>query len=713
MVIIGTGGFEADDITADGTPAMWRLFRDGSSAVMTVRSPRVSTCPVDGWLSLSAGAPAGAPRSGAADNPSDRPCPFVVEPTPTGAGGATVPDWTAYVQETSATTKATLGILGEALTAKSTCVQAIGPGAAIAAADRRGAVTRYAPFKKSELLTDLSRCPVTVVDVGAARGPNNLPAGESSTGTKEQQLAAIDTRIGQVIDAGPLGADYLVLSMSDGATVPRLRIAIARGPRFGPGLLESSSTRQPGLIQAADITATALWLERSDIPAEVVGRPLTVDAAPDGSQERALARHGQLIDLAVAAQRAHSVVERFFWVYGATTLAFFGLAWLLWTRLRPRLAERTRVQVLDAVEFLALWTAAVPAGTFFASLVPWWQMPWALPSVVLAVGCVAFVIALIAARGPWRAHPTGAVGVVAALTMATIAADVVTGSRLQLVSIMGLQPVGGGRFYGMGNVAFALFATATLLVIAIIAGLHLIHRRRTRALLIVLGIGTLAVIIDGAPMWGADAGGPPALVAGLAVLVYAVRGRALTWRRALLVAGVGVGVVAAIAVADFARPVTERTHLGDFVQRVIDGQAWEVVADKARANLTVLSGADQPLAPLVPVVIAILLYAVLRPESRIGRPLTPLWASSRLTRAGVLAVLVTLVIGMLINDSGVAVAAAAAPLLLPLLIALRVRLLHHDERAVATTRAGRRGRRRRPLPPLTSPRAVPRSTRRV
>ena len=54
--------------------------------------------------------------------------------------------------------------------------------------------------------------------------------------------------------------------------------------------------------------------------------------------------------------------------------------------------------------------------------------------------------------------------VLEAIADAVLALDVMTGSRLQLSSLMGLQPVVAGRFYGMGNPTFALFATAAAAV---------------------------------------------------------------------------------------------------------------------------------------------------------------------------------------------------------------------------------------------------------
>ena len=74
------------------------------------------------------------------------------------------------------------------------------------------------------------------------------------------------------------------------------------------------------------------------------------------------------------------------------------------------------------------------------------------------------VISAIALLGPWAGRSTGPLVVVALATLLVLGGDVMFGSHLQISSLMGLQPVVGGRFYGMGNVTFALFATAALLL---------------------------------------------------------------------------------------------------------------------------------------------------------------------------------------------------------------------------------------------------------
>ncbi len=72
---------------------------------------------------------------------------------------------------------------------------------------------------------------------------------------------------------------------------------------------------------------------------------------------------------------------------------------------------------------------------------------------------------------------TGPMAVVSLVTVVVLAADVLLGSHLQLSSLLGLQPVVGGRFYGVGNVTFAVFASAALLLAVAVSG-HYVRQGR-------------------------------------------------------------------------------------------------------------------------------------------------------------------------------------------------------------------------------------------
>ena len=87
------------------------------------------------------------------------------------------------------------------------------------------------------------------------RGP---PGRVRPTTTRAQQVAAVDARVAAVLKAAPAGTDVVLASLADAGVTERLRLIAVAGPHFGAGTLESSSTRQPGLVQLTDLTPTIL-----------------------------------------------------------------------------------------------------------------------------------------------------------------------------------------------------------------------------------------------------------------------------------------------------------------------------------------------------------------------------------------------------------------------------------------------------------------------
>ena len=685
VVVIGTGGISWSDVDEQTTPNLWLLLRDGSSAALSVRSVYSNTCPADGWLGLSAGGRAAADRPGDEPDPADRPC---TEPPAVVDGKVT--EWPEY-EEAAARERfdTQLGLLGDTAAAGDLCVKAVAPWGPVGGARSDGTIEQSAEWSSTQMLEDLNGCPITLVDVGSLRDPDDVAEGEVAPASKEEQLATIDSRIGQVIESGPNGADYVVASLSDAGASERLRLAVARGPHFGPGLLYSPSTRHAGLAQAQDITATVLSSVGLPVPDAVGGAPLTSVVAPDNSQRRAEARHTELVDYDEASHDVHDLVEPFFTVFAYGQLVIYLLVLLVY---KGRLgSERTRVTVLARVRVLSVVAASVPVSTFLANLLPWWRFPVDMLSVVVAVAIFVALISLLALRGPLRRWALGPMAVVSATTMLVLAADVITGSRLQLSSLMGLQPVVAGRFYGMGNPTFALFATATILLCTAVSSALVSAGKQRAAAVSVALIGGFAVVVDGMPFWGADGGGPPALVPGLAYLVLAVLGLRMTWRRVLLIALGVVVLFFAVAGADWLRAPSSRSHLGRFVQAILDGNAMDIVVRKGQQNVDILLG-NAPLTLLVPAALLFVVYVLARPTSWGSRAMQRSYDQAPTLRAGLVALLITLTIGFLVNDSGVAIPAVGATLAVPLIVSVSVSYLLDEARSVAQTRSARRRR---------------------
>ncbi|MCW2701113.1 MAG: rane protein of unknown function, partial [Blastococcus sp.] len=321
--------------------------------------------------------------------------------------------------------------------------------------------------------------------------------------------------------------------------------------------------------------------------------------------------------------------------------------------------------------------AALPIATYLAGLVPWEATGAPVPALVAAVGGADLAVVALAVLGPWRRRRLGPPLVVLAITFGTLVADVLTGSTLELNGLLGYDAVVAGRFTGYGNLSFGLLSVSALLVSAALATAlgRSVAPERSRRLTggVVVLIGLLTVGLIGAPGLGRDFGGVLGALPGfllLAMLLAHVRVTVVRMGAVLAVAVVAVGTV---AVLDWFRPASERTHLGRFVEQVLTGEAWTVISRKGQANLDILLGS--PLAWMLPVALVAAVWLV-RPGGVLRAARTAAEPGPGGLCTGDLAVLrsalgasaLSLTIGAAVNDSGVALPATAAAMLVPLLV---------------------------------------------
>ncbi|MGH9228175.1 MAG: hypothetical protein ACRD07_05470 [Acidimicrobiales bacterium] len=516
------------------------------------------------------------------------------------------------------------------------------PAQVLAAFDRTwGGGDRYSPRRSVVLVeaSDLSRTD--------AYGPR--ATGEQRRSLRTRALADADTLLGRVLERVDPGRDaVIVLSPVASASSPGLGLVALRGPGVEPELLRSATTRRNGYVQLADVAPTILSLLGEEPPDTVEGRAFQVRGGSGGE------RIGRLTDAADQADFRDGVLPA---VVTVIVTALVALALATWQR--QRLGPRPR-SVLAAAAFGVL--GAVPA-TFLVG-----RIEAVGTDTGRYIAALVGITAVLAAAAVWveRRWPGLGVTVGVAAIVTAIGVDVARGAPLQVNTVFGYSVAVAGRFVGLGNLAFALFGSATILLAALI-----VDRTGRRGLGVAIGLLAVVLLLEGLPMLGADVGGVVSMVPAFGVTALLLASpRRIGWREVVaLILATGAALLA-FAFIDAARPEDVQTHLARLADHVLAGRWATFFKSLGRRWEASLGGAE--LAAWFTVgalVVAAGAYAALAALGRIG-PGAPDRERHRPTVAAAAGLAVLAIIGLVANDSSVAVPLTMFIVIVPV-VALR------------------------------------------
>ena len=597
-----------DDLDDPARPQLSALSgRRGAVAAANVKVPGRS--PWSTWATVGAGQTVQArpPTS-----PPDPAAPFLVSDRPEGQGR-----------------------LGEALhrAGRTTAFVGADPTSAVrlAVADAGGRVDRAATAGSlgvsgmaNQIRTDLTAgASLVAVDAGALD-----PVGLDDLLSRLRELEEGRTLV-------------LLVTPADPGVRPGLRPLVATGPGAPAGRLVSPSTRRGGLVLLTDLAPTILDVLAVPVPDDMAGRPLRRRAGPEDVRD--------LVEADALARQRDTVWDPA--LVAVVLLHLAGLAWA-WARHRRAAgapaggaAERNRAaRAAVSLRWLALGLVAWPLATWLVRAVPGSGAIGAWAALLAALVDVT-VVAVAWRLG--RRRGLAPFALVVGATVALVTVDLGVGGPLQVSSAFGGPAHSTGRFTGLGNVAFAVYAGAALMAVACA------RRRAPWILALLLGVALVVTL----PTLGADAGGALTLLPVFVLAGAALWGR-LRLRTAVLAAVVtaaGVGVALAV---DLSRPEEARTHLARFVA---GGGRSSSIGGKLAQNLGTY--ATMPL--LIPVVLIVLVAAAQLWRGRFRAALAP----GTPARIGVAAALAVALVGNVLNDSGAIVTVVVMSVVGPYLTA--------------------------------------------
>jgi hypothetical protein len=239
--------------------------------------------------------------------------------------------------------------------------------------------------------------------------------------------------------------------------------------------------------------------------------------------------------------------------------------------------------------------------------------------------------------------------------------DAVSGAHLEFNTAFGYSATVGIRIAGLGNPTFAQVGAAAVLL----AGLAVVRSPRYGRRIAWSLLGVTFVVLA-APFFGQSFGAALATAPAFALFAWLVSGRALKVRHGVALAGLLVVAGLAVGFVDLLRPGADQTHIGVFFQRVGTGGSggfFTVLHRKLDENLA--SFHDRAWVWLAVICAATLAWLLVARHLR--RILDWPGAAWRATTASLL---VLLVLGYGLKDSGIAVPAVMLYVILATVAAL-------------------------------------------
>ena len=634
-LVLVTSGLTWQDITAEDTPAL-QCLADGASlgamnaASITERSTQRQGEETlrTGWRGLAAEAPRAA---GIPDPPTD-----LLAQLPGG-----VLDLDASGEDPTA-------VIDQAVSAIPADEDGTSENAPVVVLDLGSVPATGAPGREQAIAELDSRAGALVTAAGGTVPPaGGVVTGDGSADCTSSLPRTLLVSAGYFPDDGGVPGSAPRDVETGAVEAPgrsMLQVALDTG---APGLaLTSGSTHQSGVVILTDVAPSILASHGLPVPATVPGQPMAMEPVPD-AQRLALDR-----TQAADRLRQAEVPALLSWA----GMGAIGLVILL----VPRLARRPRLAAVGRA-LAACAPLAAPVG-LAAGAVPWWRAEHPTLALIGVIWLGALPLAALLLLGPWRRSRMGLAAASAAIVAGGILLESATGSRLQMGSPLGAQAMIGGRYYGISNHLFGLvIGASTVLLLGLCARATTARGRVAR----VLAVGAVVTVVCVAPSMGADFGSMLALVPMFGLLALLVSGIRLRPWHVLGLGALAAALVGTVAVLDWLRPSDQRTHLGRFVDSVLDGDLGAVILRKLTENWEMTVGI--PGLGVLVVLAAALSVVVLMPRRTGLRRLAALDDAVPASRAVRVAIVAGAWLGFAVNDTGAVLVAGALAMWLVLL----------------------------------------------
>lgn len=425
----------------------------------------------------------------------------------------------------------------------------------------------------------------------------------------------------------------------------------------GYGLLESSTTRNSGIVSNIDIGVDII--NKFGLKNELMIGKVFKNVQDENGIKKVLKDYERIVSINTI--RA-SVVNSYVGIVSASWVIAM-IAILFKNKIPKKEKGLGRDQIFKVLKELIKLGLIMPLA-FLTAPVFQFKTPAGLVSGVLIVTIIYYLIGYLL----FRKDDIKQMGLYAFLTIGLIIIDCVIGTPLMKSGIMSYDAINGARYYGVGNeyegvtIASAVFALAVLLN----------YKKISKWLAVVLSL--VILITSAMPSMGANVGGAISECVAYLLFILLIFDVKLDLKKIIMIGVATVLIVVAFAGLDFL--MGTESHLAVFTNQIIqEGPAaiFNTFGRKIQMNLKLAKSS---------VWVNILIVSIIIIGALIFKPsgyFKKIHDKYPMIFKGFMASFVGCIVTLLVNDSGIVAASTAAIYILIPIIIIGINMIIFDK----------------------------------
>ena len=425
----------------------------------------------------------------------------------------------------------------------------------------------------------------------------------------------------------------------------------------GYGLLESSTTRNSGIVSNIDIGVDII--NKFGLKNELMIGKVFKNVQDENGIKKVLKDYERIVSINTI--RA-SVVNSYVGIVSASWVIAM-IAILFKNKIPKKEKGLGRDQIFKVLKELIKLGLIMPLA-FLTAPVFQFKTPAGLVSGVLIVTIIYYLIGYLL----FRKDDIKQMGFYAFLTIGLIIIDCIIGTPLMKSGIMSYDAINGARYYGVGNeyegvtIASAVFALAVLLN----------YKKISKWLAVVLSL--VILITSAMPSMGANVGGAISECVAYLLFILLIFDVKLDLKKIIMIGVATVLIVVAFAGLDFL--MGTESHLAVFTNQIIqEGPAAIFYTFGRKIQMNLKLAKSSVWVNILIVSIIIIGALIFKPSGYFKK----IHDKYPMIFKGFMASFVGCIVTLLVNDSGIVAASTAAIYILIPIIIIGINMIIFDK----------------------------------